>query len=176
MANRYFIGQGTVSVALRNANGTPQTFRSLGNCPNLELSVDEEFVEHYESESGFRRLDLMIRTRLQVTFNFAVENFNLDNWLMVYNGTIGSGAADEDVIYAFNADPVDLWVKFAGMNLAEQRNPVTLNIFRARLQTPGGFAFIGEDVAKVDLTGFAQYDALNSDKGGLFTITQKKAT
>ena len=176
MANRYFIGQGTVSVALRNTNGTPQTFRSLGNCPNLELNVDEEFVEHYESESGFRRLDLMIRTRLQVTFNFAVENFNLDNWLMIYNGSTGTGAADEEVIYAFNTDPVDFWLKFEGMNLAEQRKPVTVNVFRARLQTPGGFAFIGEDVAKVDLTGFAQYDALNSDKGGFFTITQKKAT
>jgi hypothetical protein len=176
MANRYFRGQGTVKVATRTALGEPNTLRSLGNCPSLEISASEDIAEHYESETGDRRVDLIIRTSLKIEVNFTVENMNLDNLLMAYNGTTGTGAVGEEVMQAFGTVPVLFWLQFDGLNTLEGKSPFVVKFFKVQLQVPPAFALIGDELASMEFTGTVLYDSLNAAKGGYFTITQQALT
>lgn len=173
MANRYFMGQGTVKIGTRDGAGAPVDLRSIGNCPSLNIEVSEEFSEHFESETGDRRMDIKIRTSLKVDISFTIESFDLANWLMAYNGTAGTGGVGEEVIEAFNATRVDYYMKFEGMNTLESKNPITVNLFKVDLSPPSSLSLISEDLVGLEMTGSVLYDDLNSAQGGYFTITQQ---
>lgn len=49
--------QGKVYVANRDANGNPLAFRYLENVPSIEITLESNTVEHFESTSGQRLQD-----------------------------------------------------------------------------------------------------------------------
>ncbi len=173
MANRYFRGQGTVKIATRTDLGAPGTFRSIGNCPSLIIETNKEFAEHFESETGDRRMDLRIQTSLTVNISFTIENFVKENLQLAFDGALGTGEVDEEVIEAFNADPVEYYMQFEGMNTLERKNPVTVNFFKVDLNSAASLELISDELVGLEMTGSVLYDPLNEDAGGYFTITQK---
>lgn len=172
MANRYFRGQGTVKIGTRDSAGAAVGLRSIGNCPMLNIAIAEEFSEHYESETGDRRMDLKVRTSLKVDITFMIESFDLANWLMAFNGAEGTGGVGEEVVEAFNADRVDYYMRFEGLNTLEGKNPVIVNFFKVDLSPPSSLDLISDELTGLEMTGSVLYDPLNADLGGYFTVTQ----
>lgn len=81
--------QGNVYLAERDANGDPVVFRHLGNVPNIEVALESNTAEHFESTSGQRLQDgrLIIGKTAGVTIdldewtkkNLALALYGVDN-------------------------------------------------------------------------------------------------
>lgn len=102
--NYYYSGQGSLLMAERDpVTGQPGGFLRIGNVPELTLNIEVTKFEHKESESGARLVDLSLVTEKKGTFEFTLENLNLDNLAMglwgdktsVTGGTIATGSPEE---------------------------------------------------------------------------------
>ena len=82
MANYYYSGQGSLYIAERDSSGKAMGFTPLGNVPELTLNIETTKFEHKESESGQRLLDMTITKEKKGTFEFKLDNLNLDNLAM----------------------------------------------------------------------------------------------
>lgn len=103
MSNYYYSGQGSLYIAERDpTTGNPVGFMAVGNVPELTLNIETTKFEHKESESGSRLIDLTIIQEKKGTFEFRLENMNLDNLTLGLWGTkasvTGATATDENVI------------------------------------------------------------------------------
>ena len=92
MANYYYSGQGSLYVAQRNADGTPQNFVELGNVPSLELSIEVTKFEHKESQSGSRAVDLTIVQEKNGTFTMNLESITPENLALAFWGQSAANA------------------------------------------------------------------------------------
>lgn len=106
MSNNYYSGQGSLYIAERDATtGKAKGFLAIGNVPELTINIETTKFEHKEAESGARLLDLTIVKEKKGTFEFKLENLNLDNLALalwgtkatVAGGTVAAGAAGEVV-------------------------------------------------------------------------------
>ncbi len=172
MANRYFRGQGRVFVGTRDELGEPVSLRDIGNCPELMIETTQDVVEHKESQTGDRRVDLRIYTSTSVNISFTCENTEKENWQLAFQGALGASGATE-VIEAFNAPRVDYYIRFEGLNTVENKNEVTVDMFKVSLESAQQIALIGDDLVAFQLRGSVLYDELHEDVGGFFTVTQK---
>ena len=60
----YFSGQGRVWIGERSVLGEPQGLKYVGNVPELKVALSVETMEHQESVSGQRLVDLqLIKTK-----------------------------------------------------------------------------------------------------------------
>jgi hypothetical protein len=103
MSNYYYSGQGSLYIAERDpTTGNPKGFMAVGNVPELTLNIETTKFEHKESESGSRLIDLTIIQEKKGTFEFRLENMNLDNLALGLWGTkatvTGASVTDEAVI------------------------------------------------------------------------------
>lgn len=75
---RYYRGQGKVFYAERNAISGIQTggFNWVGNVTTLEMTLDVQSVEHYESHTGQSLEDLMFETTKKAMFALTMEDYN----------------------------------------------------------------------------------------------------
>lgn len=86
--NKYYSGQGSLYVAERDpVSGAPRGFIPLGNVPELTISIETTQVDHKESESGNRLIDLVLVTEKKGTFSFNIESLNLDNLALGFWGS-----------------------------------------------------------------------------------------
>lgn len=94
MAEIYFSGQGVVYAATRNTNGTvnANAFRDLGNIPSLSLNLETDVLEHKESRTGSRLLDLRIVRDRKATITMTLESFSKKNLMMLLYGSSQSVA------------------------------------------------------------------------------------
>lgn len=76
MAN-YFSFQGQVMLA-DNSAPSPQP-RLLGNVARLEISLNAETIEHYESQTGRRSLDLRMLKTLGAEISLTLEEWTPEN-------------------------------------------------------------------------------------------------
>jgi len=93
--DEYYSGQGIILLAARDVNGNPTGFFPVGNCPDLKISVSTTTVEHKESKTGQRGIDLRLTTETKATLAMTLENFNSENLARVSRGlsTDVTGAA-----------------------------------------------------------------------------------
>ena len=93
--DRYYRGQGRVSFAERDSvTGKPQGFLFLGNCNELNLSIDTETAEHQESYTGQGIMDRYVETGQSAMLNINLDNFVKENLALAMFGkaTAVSGA------------------------------------------------------------------------------------
>jgi hypothetical protein len=92
--NHYYSGQGSLLMAERDpVTGNPMGFLPVGNVPELTLNIEVTKYEHKESETGARLVDLVLVQEKKGTFEFKLENLNLDNMAMGLWGEKTSVAA-----------------------------------------------------------------------------------
>lgn len=182
MANRYFRGQGRVFVGTRDVDGEPVALRDIGNCPELMIETTQDVVEHKESQTGEKRVDLRIYTGTAANIMFTCENTEKENWALAFQGAFGadipadtvSGTPAMEVIEAFNTPREDYYMVFEGLNTVESKNPVTVTMFKVSLESAQQIALIGDDLVAFQLRGSILYDSLHEDQGGFFTVAQVK--
>lgn len=78
--NYYYSGQGSLFIAERdNVLGKPKALIPVGNVPELTLNIEVTKTEHKESETGSRLTDVTLTKEKKGTFEFKLENLNLEN-------------------------------------------------------------------------------------------------
>lgn len=91
--NFYFSGQGVVLVGERDSNGKPKNLVPVGNVSALSIAIETTALEHKESQTGSRGIDLRLTTETKATLTMNMENFIGDNLKIALRGTSTEEAA-----------------------------------------------------------------------------------
>lgn len=86
----YFLGRGRLYVAAINtATGKPAVtgWRDLGNIPEFNYSVENEFLEHFSSRSGLKVTDKEVLVSQKVKLTFKMDEISFDNLAIFVSGT-----------------------------------------------------------------------------------------
>ena len=93
--------QGRVYLGKRDANGDPVEVRSPGNVADLSLALKTDVIEHYESQSGQRAVDLRLVKQKSATVALTIEEFTKENLSLALYGShvtdAGGSVTDEPV-------------------------------------------------------------------------------
>lgn len=77
--SRYFSGQGVVLMGDTDADGNPTGLLPIGNVSKLALAVEVTTLEHKESQTGQRGIDLRLTTDMKVSVSMDMESYIAEN-------------------------------------------------------------------------------------------------
>jgi len=87
--SNYYSGQGVVMIGPRDtsgANAKPAGLIEVGNVSELKLSVNTSTVEHKETTTGARAIDLRLTTEIKANLMMTIENFSAKNLAQALRG------------------------------------------------------------------------------------------
>lgn len=93
--------QGRVYLGERDAQGNPINVRTPGNVASLSLSLNTDVIEHFESMSGQRSVDLRLIKQKSATVSLTIEEFTKENLaLALYGNTVTgtSGSVTDEIV------------------------------------------------------------------------------
>ena len=79
--------QGRVYLGKRDINGEPIEVPSPGNVAYLALSLKTDVIEHYESQTGQRAVDLRLVKQKSATVALTIEEFTKENLSLALYGS-----------------------------------------------------------------------------------------
>lgn len=85
--NFYYSGQGVVLLGGRTAGGAAMNLRPVGNVSNLAIQIETSVLEHKESQTGNRGIDLRLTTQTKCKLTMTMENFIAANLAESLRGT-----------------------------------------------------------------------------------------
>lgn len=74
--NHYFSGQGIILVGGRDELGNPTGLYPIGNVSALKITIATSVLEHKESQTGQRAIDLRMTTETKGNLSMTIENFD----------------------------------------------------------------------------------------------------
>lgn len=74
--SKYYSGQGTVLIGKRTAAGKPAGLIPVGNVSRVIITNSESQIEHKESQTGQRTVDLVLTTQLKPSISLDLESVN----------------------------------------------------------------------------------------------------
>lgn len=86
--NFYFSGQGVVMIGNRDSSGKPAGLIPVGNVSALKLGLAATTLEHKESQTGNRAIDLRLITELKSSLQMTIENFSSDGLASALTGDV----------------------------------------------------------------------------------------
>ena len=86
VTSKYYSGQGIVLIASRDANGKPMGFRNVGNVGDLSVDIKTNSLEHKETSTGVRGIDLRLTTEINCSVKMTLESFDKDNFALALRG------------------------------------------------------------------------------------------
>ena len=98
MGQYYLIGNGSITVSKRDANGNYGAQVGLGNCPAFQVSFSVETLDHFESESGLNNQDLQIRRNKKAELSITLEELTGRNLALLTQGTTHLGTTPQAVV------------------------------------------------------------------------------
>jgi len=93
--------QGRVYLGERNASGAPINVRTPGNVADLSLSLKTDVIEHFESQSGQRAVDLRLVKQKSATVALTIEEFTKENLALALYGnhvTDSGGSVTDEIV------------------------------------------------------------------------------
>lgn len=99
----YFSGQGIVLLAARDGSGNPTGFTNVGNVSALAISLETTVLEHKESSTGARAIDLRLTTENKVNVSATLESVYADNLVIALRGdstTVSAGSVTDEIVVA----------------------------------------------------------------------------
>lgn len=75
----YYSGQGVVMVGERDASGKPMGLIPVGNVSALKIAITTSVLEHKESQTGQRAIDLRMTTETKASLSMTMESWNKVN-------------------------------------------------------------------------------------------------
>lgn len=105
MADVYFSGQGKVYVGTRNSDGSFNAPVFVGNVPELTITLNNDTIEHKESQTGKRLPDLRLTREQQATVNMTLEDIQSQNLELMLQGTKTTVSTSSAVAEAGPASP-----------------------------------------------------------------------
>lgn len=86
--NFYYSGQGVVLVGSRDATGKPAGLVPIGNVSDLKIAIATSVLEHKESQTGQRGIDLRLTTETKAQLSMTMENFVSSNLAIALRGGV----------------------------------------------------------------------------------------
>lgn len=83
----YFSGQGIVLLGDRQTTGKGTNFVPVGNVADLKIDIATSVIEHKESQSGARGIDLRLTTEVKANMTMTMENFIPENLAIALRGS-----------------------------------------------------------------------------------------
>ena len=77
--------QGEMFLA-KMVNGQPAALLSIGNTPELQLKITSDSTDHFESKTGMRAKDAVLRKQTGVSVSGTLEEVTKENLAMVLSG------------------------------------------------------------------------------------------
>lgn len=106
--------QGELFLA-KMINGQPSALLPIGNTPELQVQITSETTDHYESKTGLRAKDAVLRKQTGVSISGTLEEVTKENLAMVLSGKtleIPEATVPESTIGAVKAgEMIDLGVR-----------------------------------------------------------------
>ncbi len=106
--------QGELFLA-KMINGQPSALLPIGNTPELQIQITSETTDHYESKTGLRAKDAVLRKQTGVSISGTLEEVTKENLAMVLSGKtleIPEAIVPESTIGAVKAgEMIDLGVR-----------------------------------------------------------------
>ena len=84
--NHYFSGQGVIMIGKRDLEGKPAGLEPVGNVSDLKISIATTSLEHKESQTGQRGIDLRLTTETKATLSATLENYVAKNLQLALRG------------------------------------------------------------------------------------------
>lgn len=136
--SNYFSGQGVVLLGTRDpVTGKGSKFLPVGNVSDLKITVATSTVEHKESQSGARGIDLRLTTEVKSNLSMVMENFNTANLGIALRGavtkTVAGTVTGEEGTY--NAGFVSTLSRIGVTNVVVAKGATTLVEFVAGTAT-----------------------------------------
>lgn len=136
MADIYFVGQGKIYIADLDVNRNPSgTFRYVGNVPTFEISFETDVVEHKESYSGQRQIDLRFNRENKANVSMTLQDWDKDNLkLLVYGDsqTVASASVTNEAFPTGLAVGANYFTKYMGISSVTVKDsagsPATLTL------------------------------------------------
>ena len=91
--NYYYSGQGVVLIGKRDSQGKPAGLLPVGNVSDLKISIETTVLEHKESQTGQRGIDLRLTTEVKATLSATLENYVAENLALALRGNQTTKAA-----------------------------------------------------------------------------------
>ncbi len=117
----YYSGQGVVLIGEYNEAGEVTGLEPVGNVPALKIGIETSSVEHKESQSGQRAVDLRLITEIKTNLSATLENFDRAGLAMALRGeyqSIAAGAVTDVPLACYPGKVVALpHVKISGLTL-----------------------------------------------------------
>lgn len=87
--NNYTLGRGKVSFSRFKAGGLliPEGFRYLGNTPEFNLNIEQDKLDHYNSDEGIRELDDSVPLEVTRTGSLITDNISPENVALFFFGS-----------------------------------------------------------------------------------------
>lgn len=105
--SNYYSGQGVVMIGPRDTAGTsakPGGLLEVGNVSELKLSVNTSTVEHKETTTGARAIDLRLTTEIKANLMMTIENFSAKNLAQALRGksaAVTTGTVTAEAVKAY---------------------------------------------------------------------------
>lgn len=98
--NEYFVGNGPVYIRRVGGDcaGPTEGFWPVGDADQLEISNDQSFSDHYESQSGNRTRAARWLESTSVDFTLSIKDFKLDTLTALLQGTKTAAIAAGSII------------------------------------------------------------------------------
>ena len=233
--SRYFVGQGEVYAGVRScAGGVTNGLRYLGNCPELRISHNVDYITHNENTTGQRNKDLELQRTREVMAQITMESWDLDNLALVLFGSaskitgttvsgetvrcpsvkgscvplaninlssftsLGSLVKNTDYTVDLKAGMIyftptggatinteylanytvddtekiipfnqllqnEYWLRFAGLNTAENNTPVVIDAFRVKFRATEELQVITQEIAPIQVQAAILFDLAQID-------------
>jgi hypothetical protein len=161
----YAIGKATVSWT-----PTGGAARDLGNAPEIEITPNIEFLDHFSSRSGIRSKDRSVAVETGATVRVVLDEITADNLAMLLFGSgtlgvVGTNSAGEKEFDILAVAEVTGALTVTGTNSVG--NKFTMVLPSVSFQPTGSWAVISEEWNTIEITG----EVLESD-GSFGTVTE----
>lgn len=88
MAQNYTLGRGRVEFAsFQTGTQIPDVFRYIGNTPSLSLTIDDETLDHFNSDSGVREKDDSVPLEVNRTGSMEADDIQVENLALFFFGS-----------------------------------------------------------------------------------------
>lgn len=150
--------QGELFLA-KMVNGIASGLRSIGNMPELKLKITSESVDHFESKTGLRAKDAVLRKQTGVEISGTLEEVTTENLALVMSGQVVNVAestiTDKNIGSVEKGVMIDLVSRNLSAVVFEDNSGVVIPKEKYKLDAAYGTVVFSESLTGVKWSGKA---------------------
>lgn len=166
----YTLGKGVLEIAIWSG-AAPGAYSDVGNCPSMNVLVDEEVLEHFSSRSGAKVKDKEVTLEVGYSGEFDLDEISVANLKMFLRGTL---SATGHKIHAAQALTLEYALKFTSDNAAGPNE--IWEFWKAKIKPRGAFSLIGDDWSTLQFAVEGLADTANHATSPYFDVTYVTTT